>query len=127
MNYSIYKRTKPEWLKLIGIWFLISVSLGMLFYKSIVGILIIIPFVIIFEKVNRKKLIEKRKNELSAQFIEFLQVIMSSLKAGTSLERSILSARERLYSLYNNDSLIILELLSMERSLKMNIPIEDIL
>ena len=127
MNYSIYKRTKFEWLKLIGIWFFISVSLGMLFYKSIVGILIIIPFGIIFEKVNKKKLIEKRKNELSAQFIEFLQVIMSSLKAGTSLERSILSARERLYSLYNNDSLIILELLSMERSLKMNITVEDIL
>jgi len=63
MNYSVYKRTKLEWLKLIGIWFLISVSLGMLFYKSIVGILIIIPFVIIFEKVNKKKLIEKRKNE----------------------------------------------------------------
>ena len=127
MNYSIYKRTKLEWLKLIVTWFFISVSLGMLFYKSIVGILIIIPFGIIFEKVNKKKLIEKRKNELSAQFIEFLQVIMSSLKAGTSLERSILSARERLYSLYNNDSLIILELLSMERSLKMNITVEDIL
>jgi len=127
MNYSIYKRTKLEWLKLIGIWFLISVSLGMLFYKSIVGILIIIPFVIIFEKVNKKKLIEKRKNELSAQFIEFLQVIMSSLKAGTSLERAILSARERLYSLYNNDSLIITEIISMESSLRMNIPVEDIL
>lgn len=127
MNYSIYKRTKLEWLKLIGIWFLISVSLGMLFYKSIVGILIIIPFVIIFEKVNKKKLIEKRKNELSAQFIEFLQIIMSSLKAGTSLERAILSARERLYSLYNNDSLIITEIISMESSLRMNIPVEDIL
>ena len=101
MNYSIYKRTKFEWLKLIGIWFLISVSLGMLFYKSIVGILIIIPFVIIFE--------------------------MSSLKAGTSLERAILSARERLYSLYNNDSLIITEIISMESSLRMNIPVEDIL
>lgn len=127
MNYSIYKRTKLEWLKLIGIWSFISVSLGMLFYKSIIGILIIIPFVIVFEKVNKKKLIEKRKNELSVQFIEFLQVIMSSLKAGSSLERAILSARERLYSLYNNDSLIILEILSMERSLKMNIPVEDIL
>nr|WP_315103788.1 hypothetical protein [uncultured Catonella sp.] len=127
MNYSIYKRTKLEWFKLMGIWFLISISLGMLFYKSFIGILIIVPFGIVFEKINKKKLIEKRKNELSGQFVEFLQVIMSSLKAGTSLERAILSARERLYSLYNNDSLIIIELLSMERSLKMNIPVEDIL
>ena len=127
MNYSIYKRTKLEWLKLIVTWFLISVCLGMLFYKSIVGILIIIPFVIIFEKINKKKLIEKRKNELSAQFIEFLQVVMSSLKAGTSLERAILSAREKLYSLYNNDSLIITEIISMESSMRMNIPVEDIL
>ena len=123
MNYSIYKRTKLEWFKLMGIWFLISISLGMLFYKSFIGILIIVPFGIVFEKINKKKLIEKRKNELSGQFVEFLQVIMSSLKAGTSLERAILSARERLYSLYNNDSLIIIELLSMERSLKMNIPV----
>ena len=127
MNYSVYKRTKLEWLKLIGIWFLISISLGMLFYKSIIGILIIIPFGIIFENVNRKKLIEKRKNELSTQFVEFLQVIMSSLKAGSSLERAIFSARERLYSLYDNNSMIIIEIIAMERSLKMNIPIEEVL
>ena len=127
MNYSKYKRTKVEWLKLIGSWFLISISLGMLFYKSIIGILIIIPFGAIFEKVNRKNLIERRKNELSSQFVEFLQVIMSSLKAGASLERAILSARERLYSLYDNNSMIIIEIMSMERSLRMNIPVEDIL
>ena len=66
MDYSKYKRTKVEWLKLIGSWFLISISLGMLFYKSIIGILIIIPFGAIFEKVNRKNLIERRKNELSS-------------------------------------------------------------
>ena len=127
MNYSKYKRTKSEWIKLIGIWSVISISLGLLFYKSIIGILIILPFGIIFEKINTKNLIEKRKNELSAQFVELLQVIMSSLKAGTSLERAILSARERLYSLYDNNSLIMCELISMESSLKMNIPVEDIL
>lgn len=127
MNYSKYKRNKLEWIKLIGIWSLISISLGMLFYKSIIGILIVLPFGIIFERINRKHLIENRKNELAAQFVEFLQVILSSLKAGTSLERAILSARERLYSLYDNTSLIMCELVSMESSLKMNIPVEDIL
>ena len=127
MNYLVYKRTKLEWLKLIAIWLAISVSFGLLFYQSIMGALVILPFGIIFEKVNRKRLIEKRKNELSSQFVEFLQVIMTSLKAGSSLERAVLSARERLYSLYDRDSMIIKELISMESSLKMNIPIEDIL
>ena len=127
MDYSKYMRTKPQWAKLIGSWLILSISLGLLFYKSIIGIAIILPFGIIYEKLNRKKLIEKRKNELSSQFVEFLQVIMSALKAGTSLERAILSARERLRGLYNEDALIIKELNSMERSLKMNIPIEDIL
>ena len=122
MNYLVYKRSKLEWLKLIAIWLAISVSFGLLFYQSMMGALIILPFGIVFEKVNRKRLIEKRKNELSSQFVEFLQVIMTSLKAGSSLERAVLSARERLYSLYNRDSMI-----SMESSLKMNIPIEDIL
>ena len=127
MNYLVYKRTKLEWLKLIGVWLAISVSFGLLFYQSIMGALVILPFGIVFEKVNRKRLIEKRKNELSSQFVEFLQVIMTSLKAGSSLERAVLSARERLYSLYDRDSMIIKELISMESSLKMNIPIEDIL
>ena len=127
MNYLVYKRTKLEWLKLIAIWLAISVSFGLLFYQSIMGALVILPFGIVFEKVNRKRLIEKRKNELSSQFVEFLQVIMTSLKAGSSLERAVLSARERLYSLYDRDSMIIKELISMESSLKMNIPIEDIL
>lgn len=116
-----------EWLKLLGSWLLISLSLGLLFYHSVVGILIILPFGIIFEKINKKSLTEKRKSELSCQFVEFLQVIMSSLKAGTSLEKAILSARERLYNLYNNDSMIMIELVSMESSIKMNIPVEDIL
>ena len=127
MNYLVYKRSKLEWLKLIAIWLAISVSFGLLFYQSIMGVLVILPFGIVFEKVNRKRLIEKRKNELSSQFVEFLQVIMTSLKAGSSLERAVLSARERLYSLYDRDSMIIKELISMESSLKMNIPIEDIL
>ena len=101
MNYLVYKRSKLEWLKLIAIWLAISVSFGLLFYQSMMGALIILPFGIVFEKVNRKRLIEKRKNELSSQFVEFLQVIMTSLKAGSSLERAVLSARERLYSLYD--------------------------
>ena len=78
-------------MKVAGIWILISISLGMLFYKSIIGILIILPFGLVFEKVDTGKLLEKRKNELSRQFVEFLQVIISSLKAGTSLERAIFS------------------------------------
>ena len=65
-------------MKVAGIWILISISLGMLFYKSIIGILLILPFGLVFEKVDTGKLLEKRKNELSRQFVEFLQVIISS-------------------------------------------------
>ena len=43
------------------------------------------------------------------------------------MERAIFSARERLYSLYDNNSMIIIEIISMERSLKMNIPVEEVL
>ena len=114
-------------MKVAGIWILISISLGMLFYKSIIGILIILPFGLVFEKVDTGKLLEKRKNELSRQFVEFLQVIISSLKAGTSLERAIFSSREKLHSLYDENYMIINEIISMERSLKMNIPVEDVI
>lgn len=126
MNYSKYKRTKKEWLKFILIWLIIAVSLGMLFYKSILGILIILPFGIIIEKFDRKRIIKKQKEVLSGQFIEFLQVIMSSLKAGKSLERAVLASRERLYSIYDDGDFMIKEIIAMESSLRMNIPIENI-
>ena len=71
MNYLEYKRSKLEWLKLISLWLFISISFGLLFYKSIVGGIIILPFGLVFERVSRKRLREKRKAELSSQFVEF--------------------------------------------------------
>lgn len=127
MSYSKYRRTKKEWLIFSLIWAGISVALGLLFYKSIAGILIILPFGIVAERFDRKRIIKKQKDILSHQFIEFLQVIMSSLKAGRSLERAICSSHDRLYSIYTDDDFIMKEIVLMESGLNMNIPIEDIL
>lgn len=127
MNYSQYRRTKKEWIKLIFIWLSVSVSLGILFYRDVAGIAVILPFGIIYERLNRRKALEKRRNELSYQFVEFLQVAVSSLKAGTSLERAVTGAKERLGTIYGREDMIIKEIALMESGLRMNINIEDIL
>lgn len=127
MNYSKYIRNKKEWLILVIKWLFISISLGILFYKSFFGILLIMPFGIIYERIDTHKKIDERKKVLLAQFIEFLQIIISSLKAGISLERSIESSKERLFQIYTEDSYIIKEVSNMKRGLRMNINIEELI
>lgn len=127
MDYSKYKRRKKEWIKLIAAWLLIAGVLGSLFYKSILGTLFILPFGLIYEGLDRKKKIERRKSELSYQFVEFLQVVISSLKAGASLERAVIGSKERLYSVYSAEDMIMKEISLMESGLKMNVSIEEIL
>lgn len=124
MDYSKYERTKKEGLRLLAIWCGISILFGYLFYKHILACFIFLPFFYFFQKFDRKKQIKKQREELSRQFGELLQVMISTLKAGTSIEKSIVLAKKRLRDLYGEDDLIMRELDLIERGLQNNVTIE---
>lgn len=126
MNYGRYERTKEEWGKLILTWIGISILFGSLFYKDVRGIFCLLPFVVLFERIDRKKKIEERKEKLSEQFVEALQVMIGNLKSGNSIEKATLRTKEKLKEFYGEEELIILELVNMERGLKMNVTIENL-
>lgn len=126
MDYSKYRRTGREWLKLILVWFGLSALFGYLFYKHIYGFFSLLPFFYFFEKMEKKKQIKKRKTRLSEQFQEMLQVLISALKSGNSLEKSIFTTKKRLLDIYEEDELIIKELNLIERGLNNNVTIENL-
>lgn len=126
MDYEKYRRGKKEWMKLVFIWFGISLLFGYLFYKSLIGGLALLPLFLIFEKKDRASQIAKRKNLLSEQFTEMLQVLIAALKAGSSLEKAVFISKKRLSELYSEDSLMIRELNLIERGLNMNVNIESL-
>ena len=124
MNYLKYIRTPKEWIKLILVWSSVSAVFGFLFYREIAGAAAVFPFIFVYERFERKKLIEDRKRKLAAQFVEAVKVMTGGLKAGNSLEKTVTKARERLLDIYSEDELIMKELSLMETGLKMNISVE---
>lgn len=126
MDYSKYRRTKKEWAKLFLHWCLISALCGYLFYKSIIGTFFLLPFFFLFQKIDRKKQIKKRKERLSEQFTELLQVMITALRSGNSLEKSVFISKKRLSELYEEEELIMNELALIERGLLMNVNIETL-
>lgn len=126
MDYSKYKRPGKEWMKLFLLWLGLCFLIGYLFYKSFIGGLFLLPFFVIFQKFDRKRQIKKRKNLLSLQFTEMLQSLISSLKAGTSLEKGVIQSKQRLTGLYQNEELILNELAVIERGLLLNVNIENL-
>lgn len=126
MDYGRYERKKEEWIILILTWVGISVLFGTLFYKDIRGVLFLLPFIVVFERIDRKKKMDGRKEKLAEQFTEALQIMIGNLKSGSSIEKATIQTKEKLKEFYGEEEFIILELMNIERGLKMNVTIETL-
>lgn len=126
IDYNQYQFTKGNWIeysiKVILKTFLISY----LFFDSYKAVLLGIP--IGFEIYNsmKKVKIEERKKELLYQFKEMMQVLLTSLSAGYSLEQAMILAKKDMLLIFEEKSLIMKEMNDIERGLEINIPIEKL-
>lgn len=101
--------------------------ISFLFYKSIIGILILSPFSIFYLKYKKSKLIKERKWELNLEFRDGIMSISAALNAGYSIENAMREATFDLKILYGESSLIVNEFEYMVSQIKMNQTIEDVL
>lgn len=103
---------------------LLVIVLGFLFYDSLIAILILaclLPFHYHFEK---KKLQKRKKEALALHFKEALHSILAALKAGYSVENAFVEAYQDLEYRFGEETVIVEELLYINRQVKNNIPIE---
>lgn len=101
--------------------------IGILFYNSIFGIVLLMPLLVAYYINWKKAYEEKNRKRFLMQFQNFLQTLSNGLRTGYSVENAIVECGKELERLYSPDTRIVLELKKMERLLQMNIPIEQVL
>lgn len=124
-DYLVYKFSKKELMIVCAKGVLLCSIVGFIFYRSIYGILILLPYVYYYVKEQRTIKMILRKERLSIGFRDGIRCLLAALEAGYSLENAIGEAVADLKLMYDNDAEIVNEFTHIHRQIKNNITIED--
>ncbi len=101
--------------------------LGSLFYQSLIAILLLSPLILLYIRIKRKELIEKRKWKLNLEFRDGITSLSAALCAGYSAEHAFEETIKDLRLLYSENSLIIQEFYYMVNQIRVNVTVENTL
>lgn len=127
MDYRTYKLTGKEKLKCMGCGVLLSALIAFLFYGSFWGMLLFPVLYVIMKKRQKQTGLEQMQNKLAKEFLDALRTISAALQAGVSMENAWREAEKEAEALHGKESYMYQELSEMNRSLELNIPIEQLL
>lgn len=127
MNYREYHLSKREWCIYIVQGILLCVVVNHLFYQNPVLYIFMIPIPILWVKLRRADRKQRRKKELGYQFRNALNSLSVSLRAGYSIENSLIEAEKDMRKWNGDSAEIVQELSYINRQIKVNIPAEDLL
>jgi tight adherence protein B len=105
----------------------IIVTLGTLFYQSILGCLLLSPLTYFYITRKKVELIKNRKWRLNLEFKDGLLALSAALEAGYSAENAFEEAYKDLSLLYTEDTLVMQELTYLIHQIHINIPVEKAL
>lgn len=100
--------------------------ISFLFYNSWIGVPAGIPLLFLYYRLEHKKLLKKKREQLEEHFKEALLGILSALKAGHSIENAFMEAYKELAYRFGNEDVMVKELLLINRQVKNNIAIEQL-
>ncbi|WP_176494682.1 type II secretion system F family protein [Anaerocolumna aminovalerica] len=126
-DYNVYVYSKKEWIKLFLQGGAIGFCIGILFYSSIIGAILLGSYGFIFVQNKKKQKIEERKWILNLQFKDGLSSVSAALNAGYSVENAFHQAVMDLKLMYPADAFIVQEFEGMVRQIKMNMTVEEVL
>lgn len=126
-NYNVYRFSLYENIRYILEGFVVVLILGALFYRSILGIIILSPLVYLYFKKKNKDLIEKRKWQLNIEFRDGINSLSAAIGAGISVEHAFLEAIKDLKRMYPDGAMIIKEFTYLVNQIQMNITVEKAL
>ncbi len=106
---------------------MIITLIGYLFYKHLIGILLLTPLICLYMKGKKRSLIKDRKWRLNLEFRDGILAISAALEAGYSAENAIEEARKDLRNIYPEDAMIMQELSYMINQIRMNVTVEKVL
>ena len=100
---------------------------SILFYNSLWPVMIGSIALFPFYKRERDKLLKKKQEKLTEDFKESLFAVLSALKAGYSVENAFVEAQKELQFRFTEKNDMVQELMLINRQVKNNIPIEQLL
>jgi len=106
---------------------IVAVVLGILFYRSFLGIIFLSPLVYLYRKRRMKSLKNERIWKLNLEFKDGIMALSAALEAGYSAENAFEEACKDLKQIYSEKSLIVGEFNYIVNQLRMNITIEKAL
>ncbi len=126
-DYRQYKLSHMENIKYIMQGIAGVILLGILFYQSLVAILILLPMIWLYRKRMKKELMKERLWNLNLEFRDGIIALSAALEAGYSAEHALEEACKDLRQIYKEDALILREFNFMINQLHMNITIERVM
>ena len=132
MNYKIKQNywkqdiRKTSYLWAISQGAILLLGISYLFYGTILGAILLSPYLIRYIKSWEKQVIKKKRQVFKLQFRDAIRAMSSALNVGYSVENSMREAFKELRLLYQKDDFIMKEFHYMIRQLEMNISVETI-
>ena len=123
LNYHPQKGDVIFWLQ--GA--LIALLFGRLFFDSYLAVAIISPIAIPWVIIQKKNARELRCRQIGIQFKDAIFSVLTSLKAGFSIENAFLEARRDMELLYGKGSDISFCLGKINKGLKNSVPLEKLI
>lgn len=128
IDYSEYQYAKGEQIKFGLVSTTVLFALFMLFYNNLI-ISIVLSITLTFVVLKRVKglLARKRRKQLSVQFRDAMEGLVSALVAGYSLENAVEETRNDLLLLYSKEDIIVQEFDTMVNRMRVKVPIEELI
>ena len=126
-NYQVYVLSAREWLLYLAEAVLLTALISWLFYHSVYGMVLLLPFAPIFIRNKKQELKEKRKERLRYEFKECLQSVSGALHAGYSMENAWKDAEGDMLRFLGAEADMSKELLRMNRRIALNMTLEELL
>lgn len=126
-DYNVYIFSLKQKLLYAAEGSLLTAIVAWLFYQSVWGMVVGGAIIPLFMIRKRHALCEKQKKRLCMEFRECLQSVSGALTAGYAMENAWKTAEKDLSALFGGDSLMVKELVVMNRRIGLNVPMEQLL
>ena len=96
----------------------IAVLVAFVFYNRLLGLIPGLFVAVYVFKLQKKSYEEKQRRRILLEFKNMINAMQSSLEAGNSIERAIISAGKDMQDLYGDKSEIVKEIKNIEKKLQ---------
>ena len=127
MKIKRIRNLKKQECLILGKGITLGIILSLLFYNSIFGVIILLPYLPFYYKNEKKQLEHRKREQLKQEFEQFIKLITKGLELGYSLEKCVGVSKQEYEQMIGSRKTPMVEQLEIfDRKLQMNIPIQQI-